>query len=854
MIQKKEYILDGLGCANCAGKIESAISKIPGITEATVNFMTATLIVLQEDSADHFLEIEKIVKSIESHVKVIEKKKGEKRPVPAGASSQKPMTCSISGDKIENQNENQNENRNENKIENKKPKADVISLGGMTSTPKKIKSAVDENTVEAVFLDETDSRPQKSKIERFFELVDKKKFVRISAGAILFLIGIALHFSHVLDSATPETSHFSYLFEFGLFVISYILVGGDVVLNAIRGISKGQVFDENFLMAIATLGAFVIGEFPESVAVMLFYQVGEFFQEAAVKKSRKSISELMNIRPDHANLKLDSGAFLRVSSQEVSVGSTILIKPGEKVPLDGKIISGESLVDTSALTGESVPRTLRPGDLVLSGSINQNKMLLVQVEKPYEDSTVSKILEMVENASSKKAPTEKFITKFSRYYTPVVVVLAALISFAPPLLLPDATLNEWVYRGLVFLVISCPCALVISIPLGYFGGIGAASKHGILVKGSNYLEGLNSVKTVVFDKTGTLTKGVFEVVQIQPENGFSKEDVLFYSAAVESFSTHPIALSIERACQKSCPLSEFKDTPVFDYTEFSGLGVKAKTDSKTIWVGNEKFMRQENINVAEFQNIHPRMKLGPNEFFAGDVQTYVFVAIDGVYAGKIIISDAVKEDSKQTISDLKKAGISEIIMLTGDKKSVGDACSTHLGIDRVYSELLPDQKVEMLEKIEREHQIGHENKNENETKSNNENKNENETKSNNENKSKNKNKIAFVGDGINDAPVLARADIGIAMGGIGSDAAIEAADVVLMHGKPSQLVTAFKISKQTIRIVWQNILFAFAVKGIFLLLGAFGIATMWEAVFADVGVTLIAVLNAARMMNFKERE
>ncbi|MDV0447167.1 Potassium-transporting ATPase ATP-binding subunit [Methanosarcinaceae archaeon Ag5] len=788
---KKEYYLDGLGCANCANKIESAVSKLSGVSKSVVNFMTTTLIIeLDDDYSGNILpEIEKIVRSIEPETKVIEKKKGgsfQSRPAPAKTPS------SVS----------------------------VISLGQNNVNKVKSESANKSESLSVVesLHDSAETSPQESaknpsKVDRFFELVDKKKFIRIGAGTVLFLIGMILHFLHVLDTAAPEISHFSYVIEFGIFVIAYILVGGDVVFSAVRDISKGRFFDENFLMTIATLGAFIIGEFPEAVAVMVFYQVGEFFQEAAVKKSRKSITELMNIRPEYANLKAKEGdAFTRVSPYDVSVGDTILVKPGEKVPLDGKIISGESLVDTSALTGESVPRTMRPGDSILSGSVNQNKSLLIEVEKPFEDSTVSKILEMVENAAAKKAPTEKFITKFSRYYTPAVVILAAMIAFIPPLVL-GGSFEDWIYRGLVFLVISCPCALVISIPLGYFGGIGAASKNGILVKGSNYLEGLNNAGTVIFDKTGTLTKGVFEVVKIEPENGFSKDDILKAAATVESFSTHPIALSIVRAYQKenAAPFGN-----VSGHTEFSGLGVSAELDGKTILVGNGKLLRQENVSIPE----NPKT-LGA--FDAGDVQTHVLVAIGGVFAGQIIISDAVKDDSKQTVADLKKLGVN-VVMLTGDKKNVGDSCAAYIGIDRVESELLPNQKVDFLEKIEAE------------------------------SRAKNKSdKIVFVGDGINDAPVLARADIGVAMGGIGSDAALEAADVILMHGQPSQLVTALKISKKTTRIVWQNILFAFGVKAIFLVLGAVGVADMWEAVFADVGVTMIAVLNAARMMKYKEK-
>ncbi|GGH20487.1 heavy metal translocating P-type ATPase [Paenibacillus segetis] len=585
--------------------------------------------------------------------------------------------------------------------------------------------------------------------------------------------------------------------ELILFIISYLIVGGDIVLKALKNIVRGQVFDEYFLMSIATVGAFLIGEYPEGVAVMLFYQVGELFQSIAVNRSRKSISALMDIRPDFANLKTGDET-KRVSPEEVQIGDLIIVRPGEKVPLDGKIIEGNSAMDTSALTGESVPREVSKGDDVLSGFINKNGVLTIEVSKIFGESTVAKILDLVENASSKKAPTENFITKFARYYTPFVVIVAALLAVLPPLLFSGATFSDWVYRALVFLVISCPCALVVSIPLGFFGGIGASSKNGVLIKGSNYLEALNDVKYVVFDKTGTLTKGEFKVNGIYPQNGWTEQELLRQAAFAEMHSTHPIAESIREAYGQ-----EMNEDLLSNYNEISGHGIQVMFEGREVLAGNAKLMKQENIYFA------PPTELG----------TIVHIAIDKQYAGYLVIADEVKEDSAQAIRSLKNLGVKKIVMLTGDIKAVGEAVGRKLGVDEVRTELLPQHKVEELEKIDRQ--------------------------------KSSKEKIVFVGDGINDTPVLARADIGVAMGGLGSDAAIEAADIVIMTDEPSKLASAIHIAKRTRRIVWQNILFALIVKAIFLLLGAFGIATMWEAVFSDVGVTLLAVLNAMRVLKIK---
>ncbi|MFH0345930.1 heavy metal translocating P-type ATPase [Bacillus vallismortis] len=587
--------------------------------------------------------------------------------------------------------------------------------------------------------------------------------------------------------------------EFFLFLAAYLIIGGDIVIRAIKNISRGQMFDEHFLMALATIGAFLIQQYPEGVAVMLFYQIGELFQGAAVSRSRKSISALMDIRPDYANVKTENGIEL-VSPEDVKIGDIIVVNPGESIPLDGKVVQGSAMVDTSALTGESVPRKAAEGQDVMSGFINQNGVLHIEVTKGYQESAVSKILDLVQNASSRKARTENFITKFAKYYTPAVVIIAVLLAFVPPLVIPGAALSDWVYRALIFLVISCPCALVVSIPLGFFGGIGAASKAGVLVKGSNYLEALNQVKYAVFDKTGTLTKGSFEVTEIKPAEGFTKEKLLEAAAYAELHSQHPIAESVRKAYGKM-----LSSDAIESYEEISGLGIFSKVNGTEILAGNQKLMEREQIKGV------PDQKAG----------TIVHIAVDQHYAGAIIIADEAKEDAAQAIADLKSLGIKQTIMLTGDSKQTGEAVGKQLGIDEVYAELLPQDKVARVEALEAK-------------------------LSPNE-------KLIFVGDGINDTPVLARADIGAAMGGLGSDAAVEAADVVLMTDQPSKIAEAIRIAKRTRRIVWQNIGFALGVKAIFLILGAFGIATMWEAVFSDVGVTLLAVANAMRVMRLKNR-
>ena len=611
----------------------------------------------------------------------------------------------------------------------------------------------------------------------------KKKGIKIIIALILFLIALIIDFGNVWINNV-------------IYIIAYIIVGFEIVRKALRNITRGKVFDENFLMTVATIGAFGIGEFPEAASVMLFYQVGELFQSYAVDKSRKSIASLMDIRPDYANIEKD-GKLQKVDPDEVKIGDIIVVKPGEKIPLDGTVVEGKTNLDTKALTGEPMPREANIGDDVISGCINLNGLIKVKVTKEFGESTVSKILDLVENASSKKSKSENFITKFAAYYTPIVVIIAVILAIVPPLIIPGAEFSDWIYRALSFLVVSCPCALVISIPLSFFGGIGGASKMGILIKGSNYLEALANTEIVVFDKTGTLTEGDAKVQKIEAE-GISKEELLEITALAENFSNHPIALSIKSEYNK--PIDEKR---IVKTQELTGRGIKATIDEKEVLVGNEKIMKEEKIDYKE----------------CTDAGTALYVAIDKKYVGYILIADSIKKDSKKAIQNLKKNGIKQTVMLTGDRKQVGEVVAKELGIDKVYTELLPDGKVEKVEELLKEKSP--------------------------------KGKLAFVGDGINDAPVLAISDIGIAMGALGSDAAIEAADVVLMTDEPSKIVDAIHLSKKTMRIVKENIVFAILVKVIVLILSAFGLSTMWEAVFADVGVSIIAIINALRVLRVK---
>lgn len=628
----------------------------------------------------------------------------------------------------------------------------------------------------------------------------KKQIIQIISALILFIIGLCVKFENAWINRV-------------IYFVSYVIVGGEIVVEAIKNIFKRELFDEHFLMAIATIGAIAIGEYPEAVAVMLFYQIGEMFQDYAVDKSKKSITELMDIRPDYANVKR-GGEILKVKPEEVKINEIIVVKPGEKIPLDGIVIDGKSMVDTSSLTGESLPRNVKKDDEVLSGCINQSGTLTVKVIKGFKESTVHKILDLVENASNKKSKSENFITKFAKYYTPMVVILAVMLAIIPPIILKDGSFTNWLYRALTFLVVSCPCALVISIPLGFFGGIGGASRKGILIKGSNYLEALANTEIVVFDKTGTLTEGVFEVQKIKTAKDLKGEslenknievfeinekELLKIVAACENDSNHPIAMSIKNAYAKQG--NENIDTnTIKNVQELSGKGIMATVEDKEVLVGNIKLMKSQNIKYIT----------------SNDVGTILYVAINNKFAGYIMISDKVKQDSKEAIKQLNKNGISKTVMLTGDKKEVAENVSNQIGVNEVFAELLPDGKVKKVEELIK-----------------------NKTA---------KGKLVFVGDGINDAPVLALSDVGIAMGGLGSDAAIEAADVVIMTDEPSKVSKSIDIAKKTMKIVIENIVFAIAVKIIVLILGACGIATMWEAVFADVGVSILAILNSLRML------
>ncbi|ABX40510.1 heavy metal translocating P-type ATPase [Lachnoclostridium phytofermentans] len=610
----------------------------------------------------------------------------------------------------------------------------------------------------------------------------KKNLIRIIISTAIFLLAILLPLPKIVTLI--------------LYIAAYLLIGYDVLWNAFRNVIRGHVLDENFLMSIATIGAFAIAKYDESIFVMLFYQVGELFQSYAVAQSRKSITALMDIRPDYANLVKD-GEIQVVDPEEVMPGDHILIKPGEKIPLDGKIVVGQTSINTSALTGESLPRESSVGDEVISGCINLNGTIEVEVTKEFEESTVSKILELVESASDRKAKSEAFITKFAKYYTPTVVIFAVLLAVIPPIFVPGALFSDWLYRALIFLVVSCPCALVISIPLGFFGGIGGASKKGILIKGSNYLESLSKVTAIAFDKTGTLTKGNFVVHDIVTDS-LSKDELLEVAALAESHSSHPIATSIREAFGKELSMDRIREVQ-----EVAGFGISAIVDGKQVFAGNRKMMAEQNIEVKQLSENIP-------------IGTTIHIAIDGNYAGYLEIRDEIKSTSKAAIEDLRHSGVHSLVMLTGDAKVVGEAIAKELNLDHAYTELLPADKVEKFEEMLA--------------------------------KRGEKDQLAFVGDGINDAPVLARADIGIAMGGLGSDAAIEAADVVIMDDDPEKLVTAIRIARKTLRIVKQNIIFALAVKGIILILGAAGLSNMWEAVFADVGVSVIAILNSIRAL------
>jgi Zn2+/Cd2+-exporting ATPase len=773
-MKEKKYQLSELSCANCAAKIEHKMNQLPKVEEANLNYLTKELKlkVLDEVDFPELQAIQKIVTDIEGNVDVCEIKPKEQLVLNYKV---KGLDCADCASKIERKlSKTEGFEAVELNFVAEKLKLTVANTSDEASVLDQIQTIIDEIepgvTVEAASSHQGHSHGGES---------NRMKIIQLLIGALFFGTGYIWQ-----EMSIP------------FYVISYLIIGGEIVLRAIRNIIKGQVFDENFLMTLATVGAFAIKEYPEAVAVMLFYQVGEFFQDVAVNRSRRSIKSLMSIRPDVANVVRDEEV-QTVKVEQVQVEEIIIIRPGERIPLDGIILEGESTLDTKALTGESLPLNVVMGEQVLSGCININGLLKVKVTKIASESTVAKVLELVENATSKKAPTENFITKFARVYTPIVTISALLLAVIPPLFF-GGEFDDWLYRSFIFLVISCPCALVISVPLGFFGGIGSASKQGILVKGGNYIEALNDIEIAVFDKTGTLTEGSFVVTEIVPVGTMTQDELLEKAALVESYSNHPIALSILKAYQ-----NEVNQDRVKDFKEISGHGIKASLDDEVILVGNARLMRNEKVDFTE----------------SDAVGSILYVAVNNRYMGHIVVADQVKSDSIEAIRQLKQLGIKKTVMLTGDKLEVAHKVGQALGIDQVEAELLPEDKLNKVEELLSQKST--------------------------------KGKLIFVGDGINDTPVLARADIGIAMGGLGADAAIDVADIVIMTDEPYKLVTAVKVAKKTRQIVWQNIIFALGVKLVVLGLGAFNIATMWEAVFADVGVSLIAILNAMRVLRYR---
>lgn len=792
MIQKHQWIIQGIQSQAIAQQVENSLSQLDGIYDLQLDVQTGQLTFMAKEDQALLNQLSQLIHDIEpqSHIE---------RMKPHGQSYEwqlKGLSCANCAQKVEDavgQLEGVHDSdvnfmtesftftleANQQKTDLKRIYKKIMSLEPQLTIRDKKTGRVINNEERK----EKETRNESQHTFRFQSLMDKTIFLtglRIALALILLLLA--------LFAGLGETG------QLLLFVFAYIIVGYDVLLQAIKNLFNGQWFDESFLMSIATLSAFYIQEYPEAVAVMLFYQLGELFQSVAVGKSRQSISDLMDIQAEVANLWKD-GKSQPVDPSQVELGDTLLIRPGEKVPLDGRVIKGQSTVDTSALTGESVPRSVGLDDEILSGFINGQGLLYMEVEKEYADSTVKKILDMVEHASHRKAPTEKFISKFARWYTPLVVGAAAILAFLMPLIIPGAQFHDWIYRACVFLVISCPCALVVSIPVSIFGGIGLASKKGILIKGGNYLEALTAVDTVVFDKTGTLTEGNFEVTAIHPQEEWTADQLLFWAAYAEAHSNHPIGQSIVSAYGKNIEASK-----ISDYNEIAGHGIQVKVDGHELLAGNGRLMDRFNINYQAVK----------------EAGTVVYLAKDSSYMGYLLIADEIKEDAHITAQALKKQGVKHLVMLTGDSANIAQAIGQELDLDEVYAELLPDDKVKILEKLISQ---------------------ENEGK-----------RTVFVGDGINDTAVIARADIGFAMGAMGSDAAIEAADVVLMDDQPSKVAQAIDVAHETSRIVWQNIILILAVKGLFLILGAVGMASMWGAVFADVGLTVISVLNAMRIL------
>lgn len=779
-----DFLLNNLNCAHCAEKINDKVGKLAYVENSNMNFVAKKLSVFAKAgdiTKQHMSEIAKIIHETESGLTV----SLLKNKVVGALEFDNKGNIVESGNTTRRGRTDLNvlyANRKNNSDEHHHKHGESCGCGEHHHDH----DHGEECGCGGHHHDHEHEEIKPKKVEK------PKEKKEINKDLIKIIIGVFVYAFGIYEMAVGNTGTFGVV----VFLAAYILIGGDVLLKAAKNLFRGQVMDENFLMSIATIGAIAIGEHSEAVGVMLFYKIGEYLQQKAVGQSRKSISALMEIKAEFANL-VQGGKIIQADPEEVEVGDVIVVKPGEKVPLDGIVIEGEAMLDTSAITGESVLRSVKPGEEVVSGTINTNALIYVRVTKEYGESTVAKILDMVENAGSRKSQTENFISRFCRYYTPIVVGLALAVAFIPPLVIEGAVFRDWLYRGLIFLVVSCPCALVLSIPLSFFGGIGSASKNGILIKGSNYLEALRKVNTVVLDKTGTITKGVFKVTEINPV-GMSEDELLRFAAIAEANSNHPIAKSIMESYNEKSN-EEIKLSEIDKYEEIAAHGIKVLYNGKTILAGSSKLLDSESVKYEKID----------------EVGTTVYVAVDGKYAGCIVISDEVKEDSKRAIAEMRKVGITNVVMLTGDNEAAAAKIAEEVGLDKHYSGLLPNQKVEILEEIAKENSTGN---------------------------------TAFIGDGINDAPVLARADVGIAMGGVGSDAAIEASDIVFMTDELSKLPIAKRISEKTNKIVWQNIVFAMGVKVIVMLMSTGGVANMWEAIFADVGVALIAVLNAMRTL------